>query len=665
MSPGAAPVVAVLAASALAALSGVPGCLRPAGRRAGELIATVLLGISAIIALSAVGAVFWSGAPSVVSVGWPLPGGLFSARLDALAGFFLVPVFAVSALGSLYGLEYWRERDHLENGRRLRLAYGLIAAGLGLVMVAGNSIVFLGGWEVMALAAFVAVGTEDHLREVRSASYLYLAVTHVSTLCLFPMFALLHRATGSFELMPIASLPPGAADAVFLLALAAFGVKAGLMPGHIWLPGAHAAAPSHVSALMSGVLIKAGIYGLVRVLLLLPPAPLWWGVTLLGAGVVSGVLGVAFALGQHDLKRLLAYHSIENIGIIVIGLAVATLGRTLGRPELVVLGLGGCLLHVWNHGLFKSLLFLSAGAVVHACHTQKLDLLGGLSRRMPWVSALFLLGAVAICGLPPLNGFASELLVYLGLFAAARPGAGTASPWLVAALAAPALALIGGLALACFVKVYGVVFQGSPRTEASRNAHDPGPLMLAPMGALAAGCVAIGLLPAALAPLLDACAAVASPGQAANLVSYAPLSTISVVMPALALALAAGYALYLAALRRAPSAEEPTWGCGYAAPGARMQYSSSSFADWLVRAFAWALRPRLTRGAVAGPFPPPVSYATHVDDAVLDGLVRPAAAAFVAAFHRLRWVQAGNLSLYLALIGAALVAALVWLQGVP
>jgi hydrogenase-4 component B len=657
------PVGAMLGAIGLAALSGLPGVFVKAGRRLGELVAAALLGLAAVVALGAVGVVLWQGSPSLLSVAWQVPGGAFSARLDAVACLFLVPVFVVSALGAVYGLEAWRDRDHPDNGRRLRLAYGLVAAGLGLVMVAGNAIVFLAGWEVMALAAFIAVGTEDHLPAARQASYLYLVLTRASTLSLFALFALLHHATGSFALEPVASLPPQTANAIFVLALVGFGVKAGLMPLHVWLPGAHAAAPSHVSALMSGVLIKVGVYGLVRLLMLLPPAPTWWGLTLLGLGAASGVLGVAFALGQHDLKRLLAYHSIENVGIIVMGVAVATLGRTFGRADLVVLGLGGGLLHVWNHGLFKSLLFLSAGAVVHGCHTRELDQLGGLARRMPKVAALFLLGSVAICGLPPLNGFASELLVYLGLFAAATPPGPL--PWLAAALGAPTLALIGGLALACFVKVYGVVFLGSPRSEATRSAHEPGPLTLAPMFALAAGCVALGLRPSLASPWLDACAAAVAPGLGAPLSEHAPLGTLSAVMVALAGALGAGYLLYLARLRRAPAAEGLTWDCGYAAPTPRMQYSASSFADWLVQTFAWALRPHVTRGAVEGPFPRRVAYASHVPDTVLDGLVRPLATHVVAGFGRLRWVQAGNLSLYLAFVGMALVLALVWLQGVP
>ena len=237
----------------------------------------------------------------------------------------------------------------------------------------------------------------------------------MATLCLIALFALLRLAGGSFSLVPLAqeSLTPAMATAVFILALVGFGLKAGIMPLHVWLPDSHAIAPSHVSAIMSGVIIKMGIYGLVRVTSLVPNPPLAWGVIVLGLGAISGVLGVAFAIGQHDLKRLLAYHSIENIGIIVMGLGLALVGRSLGRSEWIILGLSGALLHVWNHAFFKALLFLSAGSVIHATRTREIDQLGGLAKKMPWTSVGFLVGAGAICGLPPLNGFVSEFLIYL------------------------------------------------------------------------------------------------------------------------------------------------------------------------------------------------------------------------------------------------------------
>src|SRR5262249_53930772 len=265
----------------------------------------------------------------------------FHVARDGLSVVFLLPIFLVSSLGSVYGLGYWKQAAHPNNGRQLRLFYGLLTGGMALLVLARNGLLFLVAWEVMALAAFFLVATEDEQEPVREASWLYLAAAHVATLCLFALFAVWRAATGSFTLSVIGEnvLTPGVATAVFLLAVAGFGVKAGIMPLHVWLPSSHANAPSHVSALLSGVIIKMGIYGLVRICSLLPAPPVWWGGLLLALGVVSGVLGVAFAIGQHDLKRLLAYHSIENIGIIVMGLGLAMVGRSLGRLDWMVLGL--------------------------------------------------------------------------------------------------------------------------------------------------------------------------------------------------------------------------------------------------------------------------------------------------------------------------------------
>ena len=363
------------------------------------------------------------------------------------------------------------------------------------------------------------------------------------------------------------------------------------MPLHVWLPGAHANAPSHVSAIMSGVILKMGIYGLVRVLSLLPTPPLAWGYVVLGLGVVSGVLGVAFAVGQHDLKRLLAYHSIENIGIIVIGLGLALIGRTLHRSDWIVLGLGGALLHVWNHALFKSLLFFSAGSVVHATGTREIDRLGGLAKMMPRTSLGFLVGAIAICGLPPLNGFVSELFIYLGLFGTLGIGAGAACP--VAAFAAPALSLIGALAVACFVKVFGAVFLGSARSEHARHAHESPWSMIGPMGVLMAGCGFIGLFPSLIAPVLGRAITAWSPettDAGSRLATLAPLGWIGGMGLLLLLLLGLGCVVLRQRLGAGELATGITWSCGYAAPTARMQYTASSFAQMLVGLFGWALQ---------------------------------------------------------------------------
>jgi hydrogenase-4 component B len=583
--------------------------------------------------------------------------------VDALSAAFLLPVFLISWLGDVYGLEYWRQSEHQRSGRWLRLFYGLLTAGLALLVVARNGICFLFGWEVMALSCFFAMTAEDDKSEVREAGWIYFVATHLSTLVLFAFFSLFWVATGSLALAPIPAggVSPGTADALFLLALVGFGLKAGLFPLHFWLPPAHAAAPSHLSALMSGVLIKMGVYGVMRTLWMFPEVPLWWGGLLLALGGVSGVLGVVFAIGQHDLKRLLAYHSIENIGIIFMGLGLALMGKCLDRPEWVVLGLSGAVLHTWNHGLFKSLLFLSAGSVIHAVHTREIDRLGGLSKPMPFTAFSFLLAAVAICGLPPLNGFVSEFLIYLGLFSAS--GAGDRAAWGLTPFAIPVLALIGGLALACFVKVFGVVFLGTARTSHALRAREPGPAMRLPMGVLAGLCVLIGLAPAGAAGLLDAVIGSWAPAGAAPrmaLSAAAPLGWLSLVGVGTLALVGLGMAAFFRRSPRSASSDPGTWDCGYIQPRATMQYTSSSFAQMIVEFFAGVLLP-VTRGAsVRGHFPATVPFHAHVPDTVLDRLILPVSGALAWACSWFRLLQRGKINAYLFYIFITLMILLLW-----
>ena len=362
---------------------------------------------------------------------------------------------------------------------------------------------------------------------------------------------------------------------------------------------------------------------------------------ILGLGAISGVLGVAFAIGQHDVKRLLAYHSIENIGIIVIGLGLALIGRSLDRADWILLGLSGALLHVWNHALFKALLFLSAGSVIHATHTREIDQLGGLAKVMPWTSLCFLVGAVAICGLPPLNGFVSEFLIYLGLFNTLVNKDG--STFLGAALAASALALIGALAVACFVKVFGAVFLGTPRSQRTQQAHESPPSMLWPMGVLVAGCFLIGLAPKLIAPVLAQAVsdwAPTVPDAASRLATLAPLQWITVMGLLLIAVLFLASTLLRLRLHGSVVEKGATWGCGYVRPTARMQYTSSSFAQMLVDLFAWALRPRTHQPTVVAPFPQETAFNSEVPDATLDEAVLPTFRFGAWLFSRFRVFQA-------------------------
>jgi hydrogenase-4 component B len=391
-----------------------------------------------------------------------------------------------------------------------------------------------------------------------------------------------------------------------------------------------------------------GIYGLVRLSGIFERPPVGWGLALLALGVVSAVLGVAFALGQHDLKRLLAYHSVENIGIIVMGLGLALVGRVLDRPALAALGLAGALLHTWNHGLFKALLFLGAGSVIHATGTREIDRLGGLAKKMPKTALAFLIGAVAISGLPPLNGFVSELLIYLGMLSATIDDLGAVG--LGIAFGVPALAMVGALAVACFVKVFGVVFLGEPRTAAVDAAHESPRSMLAPMAVLALLCIAIGVAPPLVAPVL-------ARATGAPIAELAPLNSIAIAN-AILLACLLLIALWLGRSRRR-AARTVTWDCGYVAPTPRMQYTASSFAAGLVGLFSFALRPSRHDPELSEPFPKSTRFESHVPEVVLDLGIGPAVAWLARQTARLRFLQQGNLQLYLLYVLATLIVLLV------
>jgi hydrogenase-4 component B len=399
---------------------------------------------------------------------------------------------------------------------------------------------------------------------------------------------------------------------------------------------------------MSGVLLTMGLYGIIRMASFMAHPPLWWGATLLVAGTVSGVVGIVFAVVQHDFKRLLAYSSIENIGIMTIGVGLALIGRSLDRFDLIVLGMGGALFHLLNHSLFKPLLFMGAGSILHGTRMRQIDLLGGLARRMPGTFVWVIIGAVAICALPPLNGFIGELLIYMGLFRTASPGLGRTLLWV--SLAAPALAVIGALAVAAFVKLIGVAFGGSPRTRAAARAHDPGKRMLGPMAILAICCIVIGVAPILVTPAIDRGVAAwdSLPGQMGiSIRSLVPLNCISGVAFALIAVVLSG-ALMLRWLRqRRPMATAGTWDCGYALPGPTMQYTGSSFTQTLGSLFSWVLIPRRAIVRVVGLFPRRERFRSDTPDTVLDRALLPLFWAIERVLSWARPIQRGSVQVYL------------------
>ncbi len=573
--------------------------------------------------------------------------------LDRLSAWFLIVILLIGAITAWFGASYLAG----ERGKRsvgwAHLLFAVLLVALCGVVTARTAIAFLTAWEFMAVSAWLLVIFEREKPEAHQAGLIYLVLTHASTLTLFAMFAAWTGGAVGTRFDALAGTPPvGSPGLVLGLALVGFGIKAGMVPVHFWLPGAHAAAPSHVSALLSGVMLKSGIYGLLRVLTLLGAPPPWWGWTVLILGLGSAVLGVLWALAQHDLKRLLAYHSVENIGIILVGVGLGALGMHHDRPVIALLGFGGALLHTLNHGLFKSLLFLGAGVVGRATRTRELDRLGGLARPLPRTAAAFLIGSIAIVGLPPLNGFVSEWLILRGLL---ESGA-TEGPLRAASAATAGLALTAALALACFAKLHGTVFLGALRDAGAAAEPQAERGLVAPQVVLAALCVAVGVLPVAVVPVVTRVSGdlIGASGQGQNLAAATAGRTMMTVMALLVLA-AAGLVWSARAwrLRRVPVRVAETWACGYPHVTSRMQYTASSFAASLVEAF----------GALSGSHVVGDREALHVEaaDPILDRAGRPLWARVQQTASSLRVLQIGRLSWYLLYVVATLVLLLAYL----
>jgi formate hydrogenlyase subunit 3/multisubunit Na+/H+ antiporter MnhD subunit len=600
---------------------------------------------------------------------WDAPHGDFSIGLDPLGAFFLLPVLVLSILAAVYGGNYllaYRGRRSLAGPW---FFYNTFVAGMVMVVLARTAFLFLVSWEVMSLSAFFLVTFEHEKAEVRRAGWVYLVATHLGVAFLVATFLLLGRHAGSLEFEAFRGMPAlgtGWSGLIFVLALVGFGAKAGFVPFHVWLPEAHPAAPSHVSALMSGVMIKMGLYGLLRVLSFLgPPAP-WWGLTLVLLGLLTALVGISLALSQRDVKRVLAYSSIENMGLIGLVLGVGLWANAGGMPAVAALAMAAALLHVWNHALMKGLMFLAAGSVLHATGTRDMERLGGLMRRMPWTGAAMMTGVVAICGLPPLNGFVSEWLMYLSLMK--RGLAANDGPGLMALLSVGLLALVGGLAAIAFVRLTGIVLLGSPRSEAARHAHESSPWMLAPMALLACLCLTVAVIPGTVASgfsgVLDqVLGRGAGPLFLGPETSDAPLAALGNANAWTLIALAATAAGSWLLGRKGALSEGPTWGCGYARPTARMQYTGRSFAEMIgERLLPRFLRPRTTRRAPRGLYPSRGEFGSHCPDPVSERVYGPFFRRWAERFSRLRILQQGKVHVYLVYMVLAVVLALAWVS---
>lgn len=611
--------------------------------------------------------VLLTGESISLAMPWPLPMASANMAIDPLSAVFAAAIALVTMLAAVYGGEYLQAFANRKNLGVSWFFFNLLAASMLLVVVARNGVLFLLSWELMSLSSFFLVMLEDEKEEVRRAGWTYLVAMHIGTAFLLAMFLLMGRDAGTLDFQRL-SASPQMSVLIFLLAVVGFGTKAGFIPMHVWLPEAHPAAPSHVSAVMSGVMIKTGIYGLLRILTLLGNPQPWWGWTLVGVGVASGILGVLYALAQHDLKRLLAYCSVENVGIIAIGLGVGFLGASSGRPVVAALGFTGGLLHMLNHAVFKSLLFLGAGSVLHATGTRQIDRLGGVLKRMPVTGGAFLIGAAAICGLPPLNGFVSEFLIFLGALAGLgnEPRAADVSWLLLGVLVVGGMALIGGLAVVCFTKAVGIALLGEPRSDEAAHAHEAGSAMRGPMIVLASLCVLIGLsspawprvLQGAVAvvcgagvPPVDAGGTPAPQGPLLN-ITFAAYILLGLIV------LLASIRRKLLANRRVESAV--TWDCGYAAPTPRMQYTASSFARPLTLLFRLFLRPHDEIHEPEGLFPAEANLHTHTVEWFRHRIYEPifSGVAWIAA--KLRWLQQGRLQVYVLYIAVTLLVLLIW-----
>ena len=606
---------------------------------------------------------------------WPslIPYLQLTVKLDPLGAFFVLIVSFLALALSVYSFGYVRGFYERKSVGVLAAFFNTLLMATTLVFTASNAFFFLIAWEIMALTAYCLVSFEHEKSETRSAGVLFFIMSHIGTGCLILGFLLLFQAAGgqspgdySFDTFRALGekLSPGRRDTAFLLFLFGFGVKAGIVPLHIWLPEAHPVAPSNVSALLSGVIIKTGIYGLTRVLFdFLGTPPNWWGVTVLTIGTISAVLGVLYALMEHDLKRLLAYHSIENIGIILMGLGAALMFLHTNHPVLATLALIAGLYHTINHAIFKALLFLGAGAVLHSTHTRNMEEMGGLIKRMPKTAFCFLIGAVAISALPPLNGFVSEWLTYQSLL----QGFGTTDSLvrLMFPLSGAMLALTGALAAACFVKAFGITFLAQPRSEHAAQAHEASPTMVIGMGVLTAACVFLGLFPTTFLRLLEQ---VTQQLIGQPLPAYlvrndgwvlgntqelgGTVSTVGIALMGICL-LPIPLVLWLLFGRRARVRIGPTWDCGQRGLTPQMEYTATGFSKPIRMIFKALFRPRreVQREYDYSPyFAKTLRFESHIEEAFVTRLYRPLNRGILRFSRRMRGLQAGSIQAYLIYI---------------
>lgn len=631
-------------------------------------IITPLFGLAGLAALVAGLLALVGGGVATAELPLGLPWLPWRIRLDALSGFFLCVIGVVTFAVGLYAPGYLRG---FEQGRDPLPALGgftgLFLTGMLLVVLADDAFLFMVAWELMSLSSYFLVAFHHDRAANRRAAFLYLLMAHIGALAILLGFGVMASFGDGFAFgsMREAPLSFGWASTAFVLAFIGFGMKSGLVPLHAWLPEAHPVAPSHISALMSGVMLKVAVYGFIRVVFDLIGQHHWqWGVGVLTIGAISALMGVLYALMQHDLKRLLAYHSVENIGIIFIGLGLALLFLADGHTVLGAVAFVAALYHTVNHALFKGLLFLGAGAVLHSANERDLEKMGGLLRRMPWTGSFFLIGCISISALPPFNGFVSEWLTFQAALQAWQLDSGVLRS--IVPIAAAMLALTGALAAACFVKVYGVAFLGQARSRHVRRARPVPVSMRAGQGVLALMCLVLGVLPTTFIGLLNAVPQQVLGQGLAQATAHGwlwltPVSpeTASYGAPLVAVTLfvALGLGLWLLGrgIRRVRRCD--AWDCGFAPPVATMQYTATAFAQPIRRIFGILFH---IKEGVEPQDDGRLRHRVHVSDRAWDIFYRPVARAVESAARRLVRLQSGNLRVYLGWSFATLLA-LLWI----
>ena len=593
------------------------------------------------------------------TISYSFPGSVVTGeipiRIDALSGWFILIVNFIFITGGWYGLFYMNKYNKERQKLSLHaVAFILLHSSMVSLIAIQNSIVFLIAWEVMMFSAFICVIFEHEKEVTLRAGINYLIQSHICVVLLVTGFLWVYYKTGSFDFQAITAFSssqtgPGALF-LFLIFFIGFAIKAGFVPFHTWLPYAHPAAPAHISGIMSGVLIKSGIYGILRMLLLIRADFSVIGYIILMISIISGLYGVMLAIVQHDLKKLLAYHSVENIGIIGMGIGIGCIGMGSENTILASLGFAGALLHTWNHALFKSLLFYTAGMVYQATHTLNIEHLGGLIKKMPQTATLFLIAAVAISGIPPFNGFISEFLIYSGLYQWLQTA--TLISLLFILFLILGLVMIGGLAMLCFTKAFGIVFLGNTRKELHREVKDGPFLQLLPLYFIAFFILFIGLFPQLFLYLLRAPVGLFTGIQGVTYGRFegtgsGSLTTISLAVWGLIALSLTIFFIRNRVMRNRPVTAGATWACGYVAPTPKLQYTAGSF----VRSYVKLNKPTLMLSKmekeVNGVFPGESHYETRMYDKLEKWLIDKPVDAFKRFLKRFLFLQNGSLQSYI------------------